>query len=40
MGKIGQKREHPVVPDTVRRSSTQEVVSLGASSGKSEEGFI
>lgn len=39
MGKIGQKRESHVVPDTVRKSSTQEV-SLGAYSGQSEEGFL
>lgn len=36
MGKIGQKREYHVVPD----SSAQEVVSLGASSGQSEEGLL
>lgn len=40
MGKIGQKREYHVVPDTVRKRSAQEVVSLGASSGQSEEGFL
>lgn len=40
MGKIGQKREYHVVADTVRKSSAQEDVSLGASSGQSEEGFL
>lgn len=40
MGKIGPKREYCVVPDSVRKSIAQEVVSLEASSGQSEEGFL